>query len=416
MRHNLSMQRNRADLVVASQKHIPSHIVFDLRSMCSEVARQLVSREPGLSSILQVLTCQMPLPDRSTVDAEQCFYRLANHNRSLCLALNPSENVFSSPCLVFKGLEPLLADFEHMVDWMALSPFRSSSRVMADHFPLAEGKIPGCVSLAEAAHEAHLAANIQVAHYEIYGEFAHLPLPLLIHRFSDDYNDRCLRILKRKLASVAFERIELLLKAGLAIYVYYYPVAPIRADTYGNTNKPKVLEYLAKYCSPEMTTRRWIRLLVRLIYLGYLPATPWHEGLGACMDLGNACLDGGFCDVESIQPISACPDDEFFYESLISSLSAMQLTIAKVMLPGMGIERGHLYPNIEKFVLLRYVCDMFQDALEKETRPGVRLDDRVRALFCEKTFDDVQKLVQRKHRPQNLGLYLRRSAQQTNML
>jgi len=390
-----------------ARKYAPATLVFELHSDSPELRHHLFNRHAKLAESYEQLRRAIPLPDRSEIEAEERFYRLAHHNRSFCMPLDTAQGVFSSACVVFKGVEPLLGDFDHMIDWMMISPFRSSTRVMAEHFPLAEGKIPGTVSLTEAIQEAKLAAEIHAKHLEHYQELARLPVPLVVYRYSEEDEERCRVTLLRKLPAVVALRVEELMRVGLGVYAYYYSVAPIRADAYGSVAKPKIRDYFSTRVSPRTTILRWISLLARLLYLGYVPLTPRHEGLGACMDMGNACLDGGFCDIESIQPIASCPDDEFFYESIISTLYTMYNTMEKLAVPDFGLREHSLYPNIEKFVLMRYLCALFEAALESERRPQLQLDSRVNDLLSPKTFDAVTALLRRKDRPRNFALYLR---------
>jgi len=392
------------------QPHIPARIIFNVETAYIGLVKELASKTPTIMPILRTLTAKIPLPQHAAINGEKRFYRLTNHNRSFCYALSDVGNIFASPAVVFKGVEPLLPDFNKVVDWMLLAPFRKSSRVMADHFPLSEGKVPGALCLSEAIRECTIAAEIQSKHCRYYGELARLPVPLLVHSVSVEQNEDCLLLMRRKLAAVAFERIELSLKAGLGIYIYCYPVAPIRADAYGTGGNRNVMEYVKAYCSPEVMVSRWIQLLVRLLYLGYLPYTPRNEGFGACMDFGNAGLDGGFCDLDSIQPASSAPDDEFFFESLITSLTIMQETVAGVASAACGLAHSYLYPRINDFVLWRYVCSAFERALEIEARPGLRLDSRVRDILSPKSIVDLKRLLDRKYRPNNLLQYLNRDA------
>ena len=63
----------------------------------------------------------VPLVADATCGQQGQFYRLPFHNRSICCALSSvDESLYESEVLVFKGTEPLLADFasyllEHLV-------------------------------------------------------------------------------------------------------------------------------------------------------------------------------------------------------------------------------------------------------------------------------------------------------------
>lgn len=369
---------------------------FDLADKDAHVLDAVTRRIPQVKTMLASLRARVPLPRNSAPSIEGHLYRLPGHNRSFCYALQDSVSISrDSPVLVFKGTEPLLPDFSTMLDWMAQSPLRKSSRVMADHFPLAEGKIPGALSLKEALGEARIALQIQQRHLLHYGELARLPTPLLVYAFSDSRREACAAKLRSKLSPPAFERIQPLLQSGLAIYIYYYPSAPIRANYLGDMGAPQFRGLLAGKVDEERTIRDWVRLLVRLLYLGYLPYTVRNEGLGACMDFGNAALDGGFCDPDSIVEIDTSPDAEFFREAIIQSLALLQNTMQ--LLLGFSCS-GTLYPSIEGFVCRRYLLHLFDAALESERRPGLHLDPRVVELMRPRSLAEVRSCTQRKSR------------------
>jgi hypothetical protein len=386
------------------QRIVPS-FVFDLETVHPELAAEVFSRAPELARVVAVLRRAIVVPKSATV-ADGAFYRLANHNRSFCYALSGAANPFASACVVFKGSEPLTDDFDKLVDWMLLAPFRRSSRVIADHFALAEGKIPGTLSLQEAAREATVASELQLRHLRAYGELARLPVPLLVHRFSERDRSQVAHLLERKLAPAAYERVAPLVASGLALYIYYYAAAPIRANAYGSGGSRALVEHV-RACDREAAIAGWIRLFARLLWLGYMPYTPRNEGLGACMDFGNATLDGGCCDLDSIEAISLCPDDEFFAESLISSISVLAATVRRVLSPSHGLDDNTLYPSIESFAITRYLCGELERALDREARPDLVLDPRVRELLAPATIATLERQLERKNRPRGFALMTR---------
>lgn len=369
--------------------------IFDLSTENPNILEALALSTPGLLNDFESVQRRIPLPRTATVDAESHFYRLPSHNRSFCYSLGDSDAIFDAPAMVFKGSEPLLPDFSVLIAWMLQAPLRKSTRVMADHFPLAEGKIPGALSRSEALREANIALDIQKKHLKHYGAIARIPTPLLIHSISDQKRDACRNLLRRELSQPAFDRIEPLLNCGLAIYVYYYPSAPIRSDYWGGGISPQMTQYIKRTFSAEVTVRRWIQLLVRLLYLGYLPYSVRNDGLGACMDFGNATLDGGFCDPDSIVPISSCADDEFFREGVIQSVAQLQKTVARLL--GLA-DPSHLYPSIDEFACRQYIHHILTLTTMSEGRPGLQLDDRLMQLISPRSLEDVRLATTRRKR------------------
>lgn len=383
----------------------PTRPVFDLSQESELVLDALARQTPEAIEALKSARQTIPLPKSAAARIDNHFYRLPNHNRSFCYSLAQSDAFMNAAVLVFKGCEPLMRDFTTMLDWMLQAPLRKSSRVMADHFPLAEGKIPGALSLKEATHEAQIALAVQKKHLAHYGELAKLPVPLLVHSMSEERNEACAATLRHKLSAHAFERIEPLLQQGLAIYVYYYPSAPIRANYWGDMAVPQLKQYIESTLDEDNVVAGWVRLIVRLLYLGYLPYSVRNEGLGACMDFGNAALDGGFCDPDSIVPIETNTDDEFFRESVIQSLSTLRTTVRMLLRIS---ETSILYPSIEEFVCGQYLQQLLNAALVSEKRPDLRLDERFLKLMFPESAADVRLCSGRKNRIPLYSYYAKR--------
>lgn len=385
----------------------PARIVFDISRENKGVLDALVSQTPELHDAFKSVQKYIPLPKTAAPAMGHHFYRLPNHNRSFCYSLTLTDSVFNSPVLVFKGTEPLLQDFHKMIDWLLQTSFRRSSQVMADHFPIVEGKIPGALSLKEAIQEAHIALDVQQKHLHHYGELARMPTPLIIHSISEQKQNACLILLRQKLSQPAFQRIEPLLNNGLAVYIYHYPSVPVRSNYWGGPASRQLTEHIQTTFSEEAAVLGWVKLMVRLLYLGYLPYSVRNERLGFCLDSGNATLDGGFCDPDSILPIETSPDDEFFHEGLIRSLYGVQSTFQAVL--GMS-SPPDLYPSIDSFVCGQYIRKLVENALTSEARPQLSLDSRVRRLLSPRSVADVKVCTKRKIRVAWYHHFTRQSA------
>lgn len=386
----------------------PARIVFDLENECQDIHDALALQTPIVTAALAFLRKKIPLPRSAVPNVEGNFYRLPSHNRSFCYSLTEGTSIRDAPALVFKGSEPLLPDFPLMLDWMAQAALRKSSRVMSDHFPLAEGKIPGALSLKEALREAEIALKLHKMHMTHYGTLAKVPVPMLIHILSEGAKAACAETLKRKLSYSAFDRIQPLILSGLAIYIYYYPSPPIRANYLGDMGAPQFKIFFAESVNADAVACEWARLIVRMLYLGFLPYSTHNEGLGACMDFGNAALDGGFCDPDSIIEIESDADDEFFRESAIQSLLILQSTIQRVV--GLA-SASPIYPSIEEFVYRLYVMHLIHEAVISEERPGLRLDRRFMNLISPKKLGDVKVCANRRNRIQTYSTYTKRIMQ-----
>lgn len=176
----------------------------------------------------------------------------------------------------------------------------------------------------------------------------------------------------------------------------------------GDLGMPQFREFVEKKLDAGSTVSNWTRLLIRLLYLGYLPYSVRNEGLGACMDFGNAALDGGFCDPDSIIAIDARTDDEFFFESVIQTFKIFQNTVERLL--GLA-DTCTLYPSVESFACWQYIQQLLKGAVASEARPGLRLDTRFLKLMSPETLADVRSCAHRKSRVALYTYFAKRHAQ-----
>lgn len=113
------------------------------------------------------------------------------------------------------------------------------------------------------------------------------------------------------------------------------------------------------------------------------------------MDFGNAALDGGFCDPDSIIPIDAKVDDEFFCESVVQTLRIFQDTVERLLARS---SPRSLYPSAESFACWQYLNRVMKDAVVSESRPGLSLDPRFLKLLCPESTADIKSCVNRANR------------------
>ena len=154
----------------------------------------------------------------------------------------------------------------------------------------------------------------------------------------------------------------------------------------------------AEWASAEQLTSRavpgWVQIGARLLWLGLLPTTPLSWRLGDIFDPNNACLDGGVCDVASIQPITPETGDGFVVRSLIMSMGGLRMTIARAF----NVPLGELPSSYEQEVAGFYLSDFVRGAMERalasEGRPGLSLDPRLQLVFGrDKSLADILQTV-----------------------
>jgi hypothetical protein len=84
----------------------------------------------------------------------------------------------------------------------------------------------------------------------------------------------------------------------------------------------------------------WLTLLCDILELGYFPTTKVHTG--NCLQLQNVVTDGGFCDIDSVEPMNRVTGTFDFFDALLTAVSLLQETITSVMLEGNEKVLGNL--------------------------------------------------------------------------
>jgi len=196
--------------------------------------------------------------------------------------------------------------------------------------------------------------------------------------------------LQRRLTPTAFERISPNLSAGLGCYVYFYPAIPFRVRDLPGAGFHARRAAVARM-DPERIVRRWIGAVARILHLGYLPATMASLGTGNCLREQNAVIDGGFVDVDSIQPISEIFELNFCDDLLQTVLSLTRMIYA-FLVKFRG--RGQLSMDYGLQLVTQYVEESLRRALVEEARPQLALDPRISRYFAARSsFAELMRML-----------------------
>ncbi len=181
-----------------------------------------------------------------------------------------------------------------------------------ERFPVAEGKPPNVHPLADALEEARVCASYQLDHLERYGEFAHVPIPLLACKWPDELRDRVYDKLAPHLSRKTRVIVRDQLQGGMGTFVYYYPTIPIRVMHMQIPNATTTADgvpygdrhaQLADQADISRAVEGWLRTATRMLALGWLPADPASLGRGNCLMPQNLVLDGGIVDLDSLREV-----------------------------------------------------------------------------------------------------------------
>ncbi len=369
---------------------VASDMVFDAEHERPRLIAALEPLCPDIRAIMSGLRQAVPVAPNAAAGVTGQFYRLPGHFRSVCCVVPDTpraEELWNGDVIAFKGTEPLMPDFDEYLQWMMTAPFRGSDLPMGLHFPLMVNVPPGMVPLDECVREERMAAAVHERHLTVYGELAHAPVPLFVHRCASAVTTRYVDTLARHLTPQAFERVEQRAGAGCGVSIWYYPTAPIRVDdlrVLAATNPQ--LRVAAD--EGEETITRWCRLFARMLQLGFMPYAPWNQGRGSCVDAGNACIDGGFADLLMLVPFESIPDDRWFRRSLLASAQMLSHTVSMltVSLGPRPAERPDpsLDPLSQVFLRPRLL-----EAILAETPAGLAPDARVVSCFALERFEDL---------------------------
>ncbi len=253
-----------------------------------------------------------PVARSAFVGASADYVRPPGHNRSFYVPMNPGENAgdsvcYAGPVIAVKGSEVGCDDAVRWAKQQLGSTFPSGQvtrqRSALDFFPLAEHKIAGAMTKAEAQEEVDKTVRLQTSHLERFGFPARAPIPLFVFRWSDRVTNAYLEGVREFMCERAFSTAKGLARDGLAILVYVYPNVPIRVwDLQDDLESGggRLEELAAAGISMSDTVSGWIDLFSRLIRLGFLPCDHTRDEVGQAFRYQNAVIDGGFVDWDSL--------------------------------------------------------------------------------------------------------------------
>lgn len=361
-----------------------------------ELAAAARDVEPWLGPALDTLLRELPLPKTVTSFIERPFYRPPGSYRCFYYCPSTLARPGDDPgraVLAIKGLEPAAPDVDALFSDLKRACY--SPHNIAEHLVLEERKIPGCVSLQEAIREAERARAIQSAHSSAYGGLARVPLPLFVYRHPEPVVARMIDHLRELLSKAAFEIVEPLAAEGLGVYVYYYPAPPVRARDLDYVLQGmrfgERVTLLSEMCDPDKVIGRWISLCVRMLYLGVLPGSLSSLRTGICCQPQNACIDGGFVDLDSLTPLSELRDDTAVQAALQLSTESLLRTVGTLVTGGSDPTRPESHEvRVGSHYLWQHLWTRIEAAIESEARPGLELDPRVREYFTPaRSFTDL---------------------------
>jgi hypothetical protein len=363
--------------------HAKLQTVFDAEIETPELINALSVDVPQIRSVIDALRESLPLMSHSAVGPLGRFQRLPNHYRSVSFVMPPldSGDGDSSPgTIVFKGTEPLIADFPKYYSWMLDTPFRSSSLPLGLHFPLEMKLPPAAMWIGECIMEQAVSSEVQQRFLKRHQRLARLPLPLFVFKMTPQQIERYQSVIYPGISKDAIKKINSKLTDGLGVEVYFYPELPVRVADLSVGNLREAFKDALVPEQLELTVCDWARLFSELLCLGYAPYAPWHSGMGGCVDMGNACIDGGFNDLLTLVPFDSIPSDISFRRSVRASIEMLAESMAAIVAVSIGS------PPMQRdqeatLLLVAYVTEYLRHHVKSEVGDGHQVDARL-VRFC----------------------------------
>jgi hypothetical protein len=361
----------------------------------------LIGREPWLERPLEQMRRRAPYATTTSSFKSGHHCRLERHNRAF-YRLGPTGSVIAC-----KGTEPLADDVEEAFNRLAWHAPLGTSNL--EFFVRFEQKVPMALLFEEARDEAEKAYQFQRAYVKRYGEFATMPVPLLVLRWAPRVATEFLRKIKPGLSERAWRGVKRLSEGGFGAYIYYYPNPPLRVQHVADRLPPLTQGYreraieLGRTANLESAIRGWVALVVRMLGLGYFPCSLDHDEIGQCVREQNVVLDGGLVDVDSMTKFSSIADDATFAETMMATLFELIDTIHTIWVTRhRPTSFRQLRTGTTTFLIVwQFVAAEFRAAMEREERAGVTFDRRVKeALAGSVSFADIDRRLTLLNPPQ----------------
>lgn len=306
------------------------------------------------------------------------YYRPARHVRSFYQRIDD----WREPAVIaIKGSEIWSKDIKEAARAMTLG--RKTLNHM-DTFVMREFRVPLVYLQHEALGDSIKGVNIFRAVSSIFGCFPRLPLPLGVIRWPDVLLDKYRQDVYPLLSKTACGLVERNLTDGLAAYVYFYRGTSERLKhcTQSQLSPPFNLEMGSS--SWELCDR-WVTLFTQILASGYFPCVVTDWLWGSAVQDQNACMDGGFVDIDSMESMDEEPS--LFAVNLLCSLQMLShcifwLTSRQTELSQNWIRHGNGFgTGLQHMALLPQVWKMVEFKFKFFQEQGFAVDQRLTAFL-----------------------------------
>lgn len=313
-------------------------IIWSAHQDATSIFQELKNQQPRIQNELFNLRQEIPASRSCATFKSGQYLRPYGHFRAFY------RQISQKSVLGFKGCDIFAEDIPQKLT--ELRKFRSqSANSMLQSLIQVEEKVPMAMTLPETLQEAQKAAEFQTTYLKRYGELARMPVPLLVCRWRSPQIAKFKMNLITVLTPHEKDRVHRIANKGLGALVYFYPALPIRVRHLAQLahrcerensidrfhRQKKMASVFGNWPTPRETISRWITLTARILALGYSPYRISHPHNGHCIQEQNAVIDGGFADVDSLQPLDKIKDDIMFYNACMMTKEYLSLTINRFL-------------------------------------------------------------------------------------
>ena len=372
--------------------------IFDAEHGTPELIDSMARCVPQIREVMASLRQSLPLVPHSGIGPIGRFYRLPNHYRSISFILPPDESGVPGSIpgvIVFKGTEPLLADFPSYFEWMLSAQVRSSPLPIGLHFPLDMKLPPAAMWIEECRSEQAVSSNVQRLFLSRHDRLARLPLPLFVFKLTSAQQARYEDVVRSRISEEAWKKFRSKMSDGLGVEVYYYPELPVRVADLHVGNVRETFKAALDPPQVEATFDKWIELLSRILCLGFMPYVPWHHGMGSCLDPGNVCIDGGFNDLLTLVPFDAIPSDVLFQRSVQLCIQILADSMGSLSAAAIGIPS--VVETDATTLAAAYVTEHLRRHVHAIQGEGHAVDARLVACFERPVASAILDLLRKTH-------------------
>ncbi len=350
----------------------PLPVSWDVRTQARGVFRALRDQDSTISDLLTAIECGCPVARSSQPFTDDPYHRPIGHARSFYLQTE------EGGVLGFKGTEPLSDDRASTLRtaWDLRTGYAYSP---LEHFLLVENEPYLGMTAPAALYCATISAEWTSAYLERFGELPRTPIPLLTlsipAALTLSFVAATRPLLTNRGQLSALDRFDDLVARDLGVYVYYYPTLPVRAaHIAGSFPGASGINFDAEMEGAtfdlDQALEGWLELFAEMLVLGYLPTTPVHAG--NCVQAHNLVVDGGFCDLDSLQKMTDIAHEKDFFGALVYSMNTLTSAVGS-LLDGAAGERaaqGLIYAGLWQEVRRRTLT----------VSEGTSLDPRLSAI------------------------------------